>query len=206
MPSSPKLRVFGCGSLGGRGGSCPSPKSPASFKISKIPQRRVTCYLDEFRRRTQLLRSTVSFWARFGHAIPRNTIHRHSERARSPNRVSGALSLPGRAFPGLEPIKGCDVVAVPEGKNKVVIKSGRFRELKCFEVSLYFCFDLSFETRSFAARSDLVVKRCSWKAIAGDGGLDRVARPRASHCQRWFCTENMAGTTGLGTSPGSDSL
>ena len=32
-------------------------KSPASFKISKIPQRRVTCYLDEFRRRTQLLRS-----------------------------------------------------------------------------------------------------------------------------------------------------
>src|SRR6516162_5208768 len=37
---------------------CPSPKSPASFKISKIPQRRVTCYLDKFRRRTQLLRST----------------------------------------------------------------------------------------------------------------------------------------------------
>ena len=40
---------------------CPSPKSPASFKISKIPQRRVTCYLDEFRRRTQLLRSTTGY-------------------------------------------------------------------------------------------------------------------------------------------------
>src|SRR6516164_8516544 len=45
--------------------SCPSPKSPASFKIRKIPQRRVTCYLDEFRRRTQLLRSTDR-WAMRG--------------------------------------------------------------------------------------------------------------------------------------------
>src|SRR5215472_11697994 len=33
-------------------------KTPAGFKIIKIPQRRVTCYLDKFRRRTQLLRST----------------------------------------------------------------------------------------------------------------------------------------------------
>ena len=33
-------------------------KTPAGFKISKIPKRRVTCYLDEFRRRTLLLRST----------------------------------------------------------------------------------------------------------------------------------------------------
>jgi len=34
-------------------------KTPAGFKISKIPQRLVTCYLSEFRRRTQLLRSTT---------------------------------------------------------------------------------------------------------------------------------------------------
>jgi hypothetical protein len=33
-------------------------KSPAGFKITEIPQRRVTCDLDECRRRTQLLRST----------------------------------------------------------------------------------------------------------------------------------------------------
>jgi hypothetical protein len=34
-------------------------KTPAGFKISKIRQPRVTCYLDEFGRRTQLLRTTV---------------------------------------------------------------------------------------------------------------------------------------------------
>ena len=34
-------------------------KTPASFKISKIRQPRVTCYLDEFRRRTELLRITT---------------------------------------------------------------------------------------------------------------------------------------------------
>jgi hypothetical protein len=32
-------------------------KTPAGFKISKIPHRRVTCYLVEFKRRTQLSRS-----------------------------------------------------------------------------------------------------------------------------------------------------
>jgi hypothetical protein len=35
-------------------------KTPAGFKISKIRQPRVTCYLDEFGRRTQLLRTTGS--------------------------------------------------------------------------------------------------------------------------------------------------
>ena len=34
-------------------------KTPAGFKISKIRQPRVTCYLDEFGRRTQLLRTTA---------------------------------------------------------------------------------------------------------------------------------------------------
>ena len=34
-------------------------KTPAGFKIREIARRRVTCYLDEFRRRTQLLRSTT---------------------------------------------------------------------------------------------------------------------------------------------------
>jgi hypothetical protein len=34
--------------------------TPAGFKISKILQGRVTCYMDEFGRRTQLLRTTTS--------------------------------------------------------------------------------------------------------------------------------------------------
>src|SRR3974377_112411 len=56
-------------------GSCPGRKSTprnnlsfaktsAGFKISKIRQHRVTCYLDEFRRRTQLLRSTTARFVR----------------------------------------------------------------------------------------------------------------------------------------------
>ena|SRR5215469_12907539 len=34
-------------------------KNLAGFKISKIRQRNVTCYMDEFRRRTQLLCTTA---------------------------------------------------------------------------------------------------------------------------------------------------
>jgi len=34
-------------------------KPPVGFKISKIPQRRVTCYMHEFRPRTQILRTTA---------------------------------------------------------------------------------------------------------------------------------------------------
>jgi len=34
-------------------------KSLVGFKISKIRKPRVTCYMDEYRRRTQLLRSTA---------------------------------------------------------------------------------------------------------------------------------------------------
>src|SRR5262249_1315885 len=39
-----------------RGQTLSLAKTSASFKISKIRQLRVTCYLDEFRRRTELLR------------------------------------------------------------------------------------------------------------------------------------------------------
>ena len=42
-------------------------KSLTGFKISKIRQHRVTCYMDEFRRRTQLLRSTGELTAHGNH-------------------------------------------------------------------------------------------------------------------------------------------
>jgi len=44
-------------------------KTPVGVRISKIPQRRVTCYLDDFRRCTQLLRTTTRFLSRILHSL-----------------------------------------------------------------------------------------------------------------------------------------